>query len=55
LAWRFSVGFVRIKSGQHGRITQVPFIVRVREKSGFSPSKFAELLGVSVRTLQERE
>jgi putative transcriptional regulator len=45
----------QLKRGEHGRITNVPSITSVREKTGLSQSKFAELLGVSVRTLQEWE
>lgn len=48
-------GIRQIKRREHGRITQVPSIASVRKKSGLSPSRFAELLGVSVRTLQEWE
>lgn len=46
-----------IKAGRTGRrFTAASFpIVRAREKSGLSQSRFAELLGVSVRTLQEWE
>ena len=46
-----------IKAGRVGRrytIESYP-IVRAREKSGLSQAKFAELLGVSVRTLQDWE
>jgi putative transcriptional regulator len=48
-------GIRQIKRGEHGRITNVPSVATVREKTGLSQSKFAELLGVSVRTLQEWE
>jgi putative transcriptional regulator len=48
-------GIRQIKRGEHGRITNVPSVASVREKTGLSQSKFAELLGVSVRTLQEWE
>lgn len=46
-----------IKAGRTGRrFTAASFpVVRTREKSGLSQSRFAELLGVSVRTLQEWE
>lgn len=46
-----------IKAGRTGRrFTAASFpVVRAREKSGLSQSRFAELLGVSVRTLQEWE
>lgn len=48
-------GIRQIKRGEHGRITSVPSVASVREGTGLSQSKFAELLGVSVRTLQEWE
>ena len=48
-------GIRQIKRGQHGRITNVPSVSSVREKTGLSQLKFATLLGVSVRTLQEWE
>ena len=46
-----------IKAGRIGRryTTESYPIVRAREKSGLSQAKFAELLGVSVRTLQDWE
>lgn len=46
-----------IKAGRAGRrYTPDSYpIVRAREKSGLSQAKFAELLGVSVRTLQDWE
>ncbi len=48
-------GIREIKRGEHGRITTVPAVAEVREQMGLSQSRFAELLGVSVRTLQEWE
>lgn len=48
-------GIRQIKRGAHGRLTNVPSVATVREGTGLSQSKFAELLGVSVRTLQEWE
>jgi putative transcriptional regulator len=36
-------------------VTKVPSVTSIREKTGLSQSRFAELLGVSVRTLQEWE
>jgi putative transcriptional regulator len=48
-------GIRQLKRGEHGRITSVPPVASVREKTGLSQSRFAELLGVSVRTLQEWE
>ncbi len=48
-------GLRQLKRGTHGRITTVPSVVTVREGTGLSQPRFAELLGVSVRTLQEWE
>ena len=48
-------GLRQLKRGEHGRIINVPSVTSVREKTGLSQSRFAELLGVSVRTLQEWE
>jgi putative transcriptional regulator len=50
-------GIQDIKAGRVGRrftVATYP-IVRAREKSGLSQAKFAELLGVSVRTVQDWE
>ena len=47
-------GIRQLKGGEHGRIINVPAISSIREKTGLSQSRFAEL-GVSVRTLQEWE
>jgi putative transcriptional regulator len=48
-------GLRQLKRGEHGRIVNVPSVASVREKTGLSQSRFAELLGVSVRTLQDWE
>ena len=48
-------GIRAIKRGEHGRVTTIPAIGAIRESMGMSQSRFAELLGVSVRTLQEWE
>ncbi len=48
-------GLRQIKRGQHARVINVPNVVRTREKTGLSQARFAELLGVSVRTLQDWE
>ena len=50
-------GIRDIKAGRIGRRSTVATypIVRAREKSGLSQVKFAELLGVSVRTVQDWE
>lgn len=48
-------GIRQLNRGEHGRIITVPSVGSIREKTGLSQARFAELLGVSVRTLQEWE
>lgn len=48
-------GIREIKRGEHGQVITVPPVKEVRDATGLSQSRFAELLGVSVRTLQEWE
>ena len=48
-------GIREIKRGDHGRVTTIPSVSSVRERTGLSQARFAQLLGVSVRTLQEWE
>ena len=48
-------GIREIKRGEHGRVINVPSVSSIRESTGLSHSRFAQLLGVSVRTLQEWE
>ena len=48
-------GLREIKRGEHGRVSNLPPVGEIRESTGLSQSRFAELLGVSVRTLQEWE
>ena len=48
-------GLHELKRGQHGRVINVPHVAAIREKTGLSQARFAELLGVSVRTLQDWE
>jgi putative transcriptional regulator len=43
------------KRGEIGRVVNVPDVAGAREKTGLSQARFAELLGVSVRTLQDWE
>ena len=50
-------GIRDIKAGRIGRryTTESYPIVRAREKSGLPQAKFAQLLGVSIRTIQDWE
>lgn len=48
-------GLREIKRGKHGRIVNVPSVTNIREKTGLSQERFATLLGVSIRTLQDWE
>ncbi len=48
-------GLRQLKRGEHGRVITVPSVSNIRERTGLSQARFAELLGVSVRTLQEWE
>jgi putative transcriptional regulator len=48
-------GLRQLKRGKVGRVVSVPSVTAIREATGLSQAKFALLLGVSVRTLQEWE
>ena len=48
-------GLRELKRGEYGRVTTVPNVASIREKTGLSQARFAQLLGVSVRTLQDWE
>ena len=48
-------GIRELKRGESGRVTNIPAVSDIRGKTGLSQSRFAELLGVSVRTLQDWE
>ena len=48
-------GIRELKQGKPGRVINIPPVAEVRQKTGLSQSKFAALLGVSVRTLQDWE
>ena len=48
-------GLRELKRGEIGRVVNVPQVATIRERTGLSQAKFAALLGVSVRTLQEWE
>src|SRR3979409_658638 len=44
-----------IKRGEYGRVSNAPDVSEIRQKTGLSQERFATLLGVSVRTLQDWE
>ena len=48
-------GLRELKRGEAGRVVTIPPVSAIRERVGLSQPKFAALLGVSVRTLQEWE
>jgi putative transcriptional regulator len=48
-------GLREIKQGDYGRVTTIPSVASIREKTGLLQTRFAQLLGVSLRTLQEWE
>ena len=48
-------GLRELKRGEVSRVVSLPSISSIRERTGLSQAKFASLLGVSVRTLQEWE
>ena len=48
-------GLRELKRGEVGRVVTLPSVASIRERTGLSQAKFASLLGVSVRTLQEWE
>jgi putative transcriptional regulator len=48
-------GLREIKRREYGRVINIPDVATIREKTGLSQARFAQLLGVSVRTLQDWE
>ena len=48
-------GLRELKRGEVGRVVNVPAVATIRARTGLSQDKFAALLGVSIRTLQEWE
>jgi putative transcriptional regulator len=48
-------GLREIRRGEVGRVTTVPDVAKTRAKTGISQARFAQLLGVSIRTLQDWE
>lgn len=56
--WQETLDSVRsVKAGTVGHVetVEIPAVVEARQRVGLSQSRFAELLGVSVRTLQDWE
>ena len=48
-------GLREVKRSEFGRVINVPDVAKTRAKTGLSQARFAQLLGVSVRTLQDWE
>ena len=48
-------GLKQLRRGEYGRMTVLPNVAKIRESTGLSQARFAELLGVSARTLQDWE
>ena len=48
-------GSRELKAGKTGRVVNVPPVAGIRARTGLSQARFAALLGVSVRTLQDWE
>lgn len=56
--WQETLDSIKsIKAGNIGAVhsIELPAVVDARQKAGLTQSKFADLLGVSVRTLQDWE
>ena len=48
-------GLNELRRGDRGRTTVIPDVAHIRETTGLSQARFAQLLGVSPRTLQDWE
>jgi putative transcriptional regulator len=48
-------GLKELQRGERGRKTSLPNVAQIREATGLSQARFAQLLGVSARTLQDWE
>ena len=48
-------GIRQLKRGEIGRVITYPSVASIRARTNLSQSQFAQLIGVSVRTLQEWE
>lgn len=55
IAAEILTGIRQLKRGESGRVVNVPSVRTIRKKTGLSQSRFAALLGVSLRTLQDWE
>jgi putative transcriptional regulator len=44
-----------LRRGERDRVTAIPDVAQIRESTGLSQTRFAQLLGVSLRTLQDWE
>jgi len=48
-------GLKELHRGERARVTVMPDVAQIRESTGLSQARFAQLLGVSPRTLQDWE
>ena len=48
-------GIRELKKGTVGRVIKVPSVSSIRERAGLSQTEFAQMIGISVRTLQDWE
>ena len=48
-------GLRELKRADAGRVRSLPPVASIREKTGLTQARFSELLGVSLRTLQDWE
>jgi putative transcriptional regulator len=48
-------GLQELKRGEIGRVINVPDVAATRKNTGLSQARFAQLLGASMRTLQDWE
>jgi len=57
IGWKLLQSVREMKAKKRGRVTRVELneVAQARHKSGLSQAQFAEVLGISKRTLQEWE
>jgi putative transcriptional regulator len=48
-------GLNELRRGERGRVTVMPNVAQIRDATNLSQARFAQLLGVSTRTLQDWE